>query len=353
MQIPVEVLVQQLQQIPGIHVTIDYEELAGQQKRFGPNTTFETWAIYWLETYKRGVVKDNTYQSTYHDPVYLHLIPFFGPQAISGIYANEVQEFFKTKINSSALESQKKMRVALRAIFDAAIDNGLCWRNPVTSSLRILSNVKPVEKHTWSKEEYELAKQYALGHPAGLGILILMETGMSRSELLGLRWCNYDAKKRTLWIESGLVAVKDSMSGRRKLIAEGTKNKYRKREIPLSPLLNGLLSLKPRYVQLKKEKKYTVHIIHSPEGKPYDPTNWYRRSFKPFMRDCYMATGITQLTPHELRHTRATLLKDDGVDIFSIARLLGHSNLDMLAKRYAHDNVETVRKALGLAEMPK
>jgi integrase len=54
------------------------------------------------------------------------------------------------------------------------------------------------------------------------------------------------------------------------------------------------------------------------------------------------------LTTHELRHTRTTLLKDAGTDLFSIARLLGHVDVNMLIKRYAHDNVETLRKTLGV-----
>ena len=57
---------------------------------------------------------------------------------------------------------------------------------------------------------------------------------------------------------------------------------------------------------------------------------------------------VPPLSPHELRHTRATLLKDQGKDIYSIAKLLGHSDLDMLSKRYAHDNVEALREALDI-----
>ena len=66
------------------------------------------------------------------------------------------------------------------------------------------------------------------------------------------------------------------------------------------------------------------------------------------MQDMHEEIGIKILHCHELRHTRATLLKDNGVDLFSIAKLMGHSNLDMLSKRYAHNNVETLKKALGM-----
>ena len=60
---------------------------------------------------------------------------------------------------------------------------------------------------------------------------------------------------------------------------------------------------------------------------------------------------IKRLTPHELRHTRATLsANDDDVDLFQLAKLLGHSDLNMLIKRYAHTDVEAMRKALKIGD---
>lgn len=93
----------------------------------------------------------------------------------------------------------------------------------------------------------------------------------------------------------------------------------------------------------------TKYIFHAPSGGPYDPDNWYRRVLKTFMFDLHQEyPWIQQLTTHELRHTRTTILKNDGVDLFSIARLLGHVDLNMMAKRYAHDDLDALRKAIGV-----
>ena len=93
----------------------------------------------------------------------------------------------------------------------------------------------------------------------------------------------------------------------------------------------------------------TEYIFHSSTGGMLSPTNWYKRNYKTFMASVIAQhPEIPFLTPHELRHTRATLWKDAGVDLFSIAKLMGHADLDMLAKRYAHNNVETLRKALQI-----
>lgn len=69
----------------------------------------------------------------------------------------------------------------------------------------------------------------------------------------------------------------------------------------------------------------------------------YRR----FMRALHKAhLEVAELSPHELRHTRATLWITQGMDPYMAARLLGHSGLKMLAKIYDHTSTETPRQAL-------
>ncbi|MEL7655109.1 MAG: site-specific integrase [Bacillota bacterium] len=349
-QISVEFLVKQLQQIPGIKISVDSSSDTGVRAAL----TFEEWAMQWLNIYKKGIVKDNTFNSTYREPVELHLIPYFGEYSLFAVSASDVQIFFRSLSDVLSMETQKKIRNAIKQIYETAIECGYCQFNPVTRSLRLTSSIKPMEKHTWSLEEYHTAYQFALHHPNGLPIIVLMETAISRSELLGLRWSDHDEKNCVLHINSGLVSQKSTITGKYELVNDGLKNRYRQRNIPLSQLTNGLLSLKPNYVMVREaeqpaRKVRTEFIFHSPKGTAYDPDNWYRRVLQRFMKDLHAEhPEVPMLTTHELRHTRATLLKDNGTDIFSIARLLGHCDLNMLAKRYAHDNVEALRKALSL-----
>lgn len=345
-QIPTALLVQALNQVPGIQVTT-----TGQN-----SITFGAWAFRWLNTYKRGVVKDNTFWGTYYEPVMLHLVPVFGERDLSSISPSEIQEFFKTLRAKLSLETQKKIRNALSQIYEAGIDEGICAYNPVRRSLVLKSDVPPAVKETWTLDQYNTAYQFALSHPDGLAIITLMETAITRSELLGLTWSDLDVGHQVLVLRNGLVDVKNVETERHELVHHGLKNRYRRREIPLSPLLAQLLSLKPRTITVCDPKKHIprhiVHpeyIFHAPQGGPYDPNNWYRRVLIPFMVALHTAhPEVPMLTTHELRHTRATLLKDQRKDLFSIARLLGHCNLNMLAQRYAHDNVEALRVALGV-----
>ena len=75
------------------------------------------------------------------------------------------------------------------------------------------------------------------------------------------------------------------------------------------------------------------------------------RRYRVFMSDLKAAyPDMPILNPHELRHTVATLWKDDGVDVYSISKLGGWADLDMIAKRYAHNNIDALKKALKMQE---
>lgn len=181
--------------------------------------------------------------------------------------------------------------------------------------------------------------------------MLLMETGCSRSELLGLRFTDFDAEQGLLHINQGLVSVNSKETGTA-LIADGLKNGYRHRTIPiLEPRLLARLKAEPSIITLESgEKKRTVeaeYIFHSPEGKAYIPRNWYEREYKPFMRALVKAhPEIPLLTPHELRHTRATLWSAQGVPQHLIADLLGHCDTRMLERVYNHTSTDTLRQAL-------
>ena len=135
---------------------------------------------------------------------------------------------------------------------------------------------------------------------------------------------------------------------------DGLKNKYRRRVIPLvDPDLIQRLEARPRIIEVSTgrgtipKKVKPEFVFYSPEGRPYQPKNWSRRVFNRFMEDLLAAhPELPRLTPHELRHTRATLWLAQGVPELMVAKLLGHCDLKMLAKIYDHTSRETLRNAL-------
>lgn len=56
-------------------------------------------------------------------------------------------------------------------------------------------------------------------------------------------------------------------------------------------------------------------------------------------------SDIPTLTAHELRHTRGTQLRRDGVDIYTIQKLMGHKDVNVTANTYVHEEIEVTRRA--------
>lgn len=69
------------------------------------------------------------------------------------------------------------------------------------------------------------------------------------------------------------------------LCSDDLKNKFRKRAVPITDDTLWLrLTQAPRTVTVGNKEVLTEYIIHSPEGKAYNPNNWANRVFRPFMQ---------------------------------------------------------------------
>lgn len=325
-----------------------------------PKVLFSDWAVKCLELYKKPYVKANTYNGTYLAPLQGHLIPYFGKMAVDAILPLHVQGYVNTAAQKYSPETVKKDYAVLSFVMQIAQENGLCSMNPASKSIHLPKYETVTPKHAYTQEEYKIVYEFAKGHPNGLSIMLMMETGITRSELLGLRWEDLDTEKQVLHINQGLVAYRTLDKKDWVIEANGLKNKYRKRSIPLvdADLIQRLKD-KPRDITVTSHIKakdgthvHTEYIFHSPEGLPYQPHNWGHRVYEKFMADLAKAhPEIPQLTPHELRHTRATLWLAQGISPHIVAKLLGHSGITMLERVYDHTSVETLRKALTDEEL--
>ena len=131
-------------------------------------------------------------------------------------------------------------------------------------------------------------------------IITALHTGMRRGEILKLKWEDIDFK-------NGFIFVKDS------------KN-YEGRAIPLSKTLQQVLQGLPRHI--------SGYVFCDKNGKPY---NEIKKSFNRALK----YAGIRDFHFHDLRHTFASWLVMEGVDLATVKELLGHKSINM-TMRYAH-----------------
>ena len=288
---------------------------------------FTEWSETWLELYKKPIVYHNTFVITYLNVVRNHLQPFFGGMELQEIDPAKVREFFAGKTNFS--ESMiKKMKMCLSAIFEGAMENRLCDRNPAKNVICV-SEKRRDERKTYTEEQAKRVKELAWYLPPE--IVLMLETGLRKGEMLGLTWEDIDRESKTIHVRRSIA---DEIG---RGIVERPPKWNSTREIPVSDELLGLLAKQPRVGRFVFGKKNG--------SGPQSPILWARKLNR-FMER--LPEDIPRLTAHELRHTYGTLLRRRGADIYSIQKVMGHRDVRMTSEIYVHNELDVLRQAIGL-----
>lgn len=142
-------------------------------------------------------------------------------------------------------------------------------------------------------------------------ILLAVNSGMRRGEILSLKWSQVDFQR-------GVIHLVRTKSGKR-------------RDVPINQVVKEEL--------LKLKQNSSEWVFANPKtGKALTHCK------RAFAYACRVA-GIEDLNFHDLRHTAATRMADIGTDPFTIAEILGHSDQRM-TKRYTHSLDKNKRLAL-------
>jgi len=151
---------------------------------------------------------------------------------------------------------------------------------------------------------------------------MLYQTGLRRSELVGLRLIDVDFQRMEL-----------------KVLGKGNKER-------LVPYEVGLKRLMDDYICIRKEEvdPDNDYLFVTEKGKPIYDKLVYRVVKK------YLSEVTTQgkRSPHVLRHSFATHLLNNGAELEAIKELLGHANLSA-TQIYTHNSFEKLKKVFKQA----
>jgi integrase len=267
----------------------------------------------------------------------VHVEPTWADHRVSEVSFSEVQDWV------SELSGRRKATTVIRAfgVLSALLEEAVRDRRILTTPCAGVKTPRKVSKaHTYltHSQVHALARE-AKG--AAAVVLVLSYTGLRWGELSALRVRDIDLKRRRLNVEQNAVEVGSE-------IIVGTPKSHERRSVPYPALLDAHLEAACRI------KLPDALAFPGPDGRFMRRTRtdessggWFAGAVK--------RSGVPRLTPHDLRHTAASLAVSAGANVKSVQRMLGHKSAAMTLDVYAglfDDDLDSVAVALNHAAAP-
>ena len=248
-----------------------------------------------------------------------HILPFFGSKPINEIKASDVRRWQAKLMSSPNNYSQtylKKINTELNSIINYAKRFYDLNTNPCGKAGTI-GKAKAEEMDYWTYDEYiafrEGVKDKSLSY---ICFEVLYWTGMREGELLALSPADIDLDNKTISINRTYQRIEG------KDVFTSPKTRKSKRKIPIPDFLCQELSdyIQSRYMLDADERLFPVtksYLSHE------------------MIRGC-KNTGVKKIRIHDIRHSHASLLINQGCDALMLADRLGHEKVSTTLNTYSH-----------------
>lgn len=239
---------------------------------------------------------------------------FFGNVPIHTITTQQCRNFLEIRLRHSVYNARRD-RIHLSGLFTRAIELGYIKENPV----RLIKQFKIPEKQPIYFTEEEITRLYYVVEDKDMldVFRFAFNTGFRTAEIVALRWDQVD-------FEKGVI----SLTNRNHM----TKTK-KVRSVPMNKVVRELLERR-----LINKHDY-VFIVEGKTMKPEDLSNRVRR----LMRKFNFRRGLSM---HSCRHTFASMLVQNDTPLYTVSKLLGHTNL-RTTEIYAHLGNQNFIDAVG------
>ncbi|MFG3001540.1 tyrosine-type recombinase/integrase [Streptomyces sp. NPDC048340] len=327
------------------------------------DSTVGDYLTYWLGSVAVHRLRENTH-TRYTACVRLHLIPGLGTKKIARLTAKDVRTFLDRlrttcRCCTQGLDTERQACCAigeccqkqlspstliyvhsvLKSALEHAVREDELPRN-VARNVKATTN-RPRRFQPLTATEARRFLDAARADRLHSLYELALRTGLRKGELLSLHWEDLD-------LNAGTASIRHSLQRTRTggLTHLPTKTRASERRIALPT--ECIHSLKKHKERQDRERETAGsawsdggHVFTTPAGRPLDPANLTRR-FRTFLD----RAGLRRIRFHDLRHSTATLLLEQGVDLVVIKELLGHAHIGVTAGVYAHVRLRLQRQAI-------
>lgn len=166
---------------------------------------------------------------------------------------------------------------------------------------------------------------------------LLIATGARRGEIMGLRWKNVDWDNHRLYLCENRVYT--PKSGAISTTLKTGENRYVSISLAVLDLLKRWQSEQAEFYKFLGITP-SDYVLTADDGQPMhpdSPTDWLAKFAK--------RHDLPPIHPHKFRHTQASLLISEGVDILTVSKRLGHAKVSTTLDIYSHALAKSDEKA--------
>lgn len=308
----------------------------------------------WLVNVKQNQLKPKSYDRLEQTLLY-DVYPYIGEIQLQAIKADDIQNMLnELKKDGKAYSTIKKAYDAVNSCFKLGIEKRTVSTNPAVGVIIPNKKLFPAQKIPFytQDEAKRLIEQATIcwpngtrRYPLGSFVPLIINTGLRMGELLALKWDeDIDFENKTLTVHKNISLVKNRKEDPEKkyelLLQDSVKTDAgQDRSIPLNEqAINALLDLKA----VTGNSPFVMTTKNETHVSPRNIDRIFRRIAKAAGFEEEKIFGV-----HSLRHTFATLLLSNGVEIKTVSELLGHSDVTITYNTYIHVIKDQKRKALA------
>lgn len=257
----------------------------------------------------------------------------------SDITSAQIQKFYNDLYKKGKRTTQiKELNKVLKVFFNYLIREDIVLKNPCCN-IEIPGKKEEIDNkndlYILSHDEVKKILLYLKGNKYELIFKMALFTGMRQGELLALTWDDIDLKNKIIHVFKTFKRVYEYENETTKKLVnkiQTVKSKNSVRDIPISNELYSLLN-----IQSNKQG----YVFKDESGEILSAKIVYYEWLK-ILDYC----NIKHIKFHALRHTFASNLLENKVDIKTVSDLLGHSDIT-ITQIYLHSNTDLKNKAIN------
>jgi integrase len=306
------------------------QKIDGGMSYNGSKITVGQFISEWL-TMKEATLRPGTFKQ-YCQIANDYIILELGKIRLINLGSEQIQHHYNNMIGDGiGLRTIELTHAVLRGCLNHAVKLNILSRNPTIAT--IPPKPKPSEKTVLDESQIQalmIAAQTLQPVNAPLYQLALT-TGMRVGEILGLKWEDIDFGRKTLNIKRQL-----NRDPKRGFYFPPPKTKAGIRSVSLGHGITSVL-LDHKQRQLQRQMSFLPKwveidlVFTEDDGSPIR----YNKLIRHF-KDLLQKAGLPKMRFHDLRHTAATHMLINGVDILTVAKRLGHSKTSVTLDTYGH-----------------